>query len=90
MGIWHNLEGGLAQASREAGTAEWLSNSAAIANARKQRETTGILLYCWWNVWKERNRCVFKSIQKSAFQLALFAKEEIDLYKLAFRAEMSQ
>jgi hypothetical protein len=53
-----------------------------------QRETIGTLLYCWWNIWKERNTRVFESIQKSAYQVALRAKEEVDLYRLAFRGEV--
>jgi hypothetical protein len=31
------------------------------------------------------NRRIFYSVQRSGMQVALLAKEEIDLYKLAFR-----
>jgi hypothetical protein len=51
-------------------------------------QTTETLLYCWWNIWKERNMRVFESIQKSAYQVALLVKEEVDLYRLAFRREV--
>jgi predicted membrane-bound mannosyltransferase len=40
------------------------------------------------NIYKERNRCVFESIQKSVYQMTLLVKEEIDLYRLTFRGEV--
>jgi hypothetical protein len=39
---------------------------------------TGILLYAWWNVQKERNRRIFQSSQQSKFLITCAAKEEIE------------
>jgi hypothetical protein len=44
-----------------------------------------VLLYCWWNVWKERNKHIFDAVQRNEFQIAFSAKEEIDLF---FRASL--
>jgi hypothetical protein len=86
---WYNLSGGPSQGALTPGTAAWLTSNVASANAQDQRGATGIILYCWWNVWKERNRRVFKSDHKIAYQVALLAKEEIDSYKMAFRTDLS-
>jgi hypothetical protein len=47
-----------------------------------------IINYSSVNIYKEHNRRVFESIQKSVYQVALPVKEEIDLYKLTFRGEV--
>jgi hypothetical protein len=57
-----------------------------VAKPRPQRETMSILLYMWWNVWKECNRRVFESTQKSELQVVALAKEDIDLFILAHRS----
>jgi hypothetical protein len=45
----------------------------------------GILLYFWWNIWKECNRRAFDGVQRSEFYVAISSKEELDLYFLANR-----
>jgi hypothetical protein len=80
---WCGLAGTPTQASPSLSTADWLSHCTAVAKPRPQRQTMGILLYIWWNVWKERNRRVFDFIQKNEFQVASAAKEYLDLFNLA-------
>jgi hypothetical protein len=84
---WFNLPGNPTPASSSQGTAAWLSSSVARAGAAQVRHTTVILLYCWWNIWKERNRCIFESLHRNEFQVASGTKQEIELYRLAFREE---
>jgi hypothetical protein len=43
----------------------WTTSGAATGMATDQRVSTGILLYYWWNIWKEQNRRVFDSIQRN-------------------------
>jgi hypothetical protein len=81
------MASGSSQVSQAQGTATWLTSSAARVNVHHQREATGILLYYWCNIWKERNRQVFYSTQKSTSQVAMLVKE-VDLYRMAFREEM--
>lgn len=52
----------------------------------QRRSFDGIMIYFWWNVWKERNRRTFqnKSLQPTA--VALLCKEEIDQFNLATRS----
>jgi hypothetical protein len=53
-----------------------------------RRSFDGIMIYFWWNIWKERNRRTFqnKSLQPSA--MALLCKEEIDQFNMATRVEV--
>jgi hypothetical protein len=56
--------------------ASWLCSNARTTLPRNQN--TGIILYTWWNTWKERNKRIFDFEQRSE-QVAFAAKEEIDL-----------
>jgi hypothetical protein len=80
---WCSLAGTPTQASPSLSTTDWLSCCAVVVKPRPQRQTMGILLYIWWNVWKERNRRVFDFIQKNEFQVVSAAKEDLDLFNLA-------
>ena len=44
----------------------------------------GIIIYFWWNIWKERNRRTFNHISKSAEEVAFLAKEDVQQFNLAF------
>jgi hypothetical protein len=82
---WFNFVASVGPVSQNLGTASWLNSNEARANSLHRHEFTAILLYCWWNIWKERNMHIFDSVQLSKMQVALLAKEEIDMYKLAFK-----
>jgi hypothetical protein len=38
-----------------------------------------MVIYTMWNIWKERNRRIFQSMAINARQVALKAKEDIDM-----------
>jgi hypothetical protein len=78
------MEGSPSLCSQNQGPADWLCSNAQRANPCRE-EATGILLYHWWNVWKERNKTVFDAVQHNEFQVATSAKEEVDLCISAFR-----
>lgn len=42
----------------------------------------GVILYTWWNVWKEHNQRIFQGQEKNELQVALLTKEEIEEYSL--------
>jgi hypothetical protein len=84
---WFQLGGNPPLTHQSQGNADWLALNSARATELHQRDSTGILLYCWWNIWKERNRRVFDSIQRNVLQVVLAAKKEIELYRLAFRVD---
>jgi hypothetical protein len=47
----------------------WLTDSCARVNGQQQRDALDILLYFWWNVWKEGDRCIFDNVQGNEFHL---------------------
>ena len=68
------------------GVTAWLQVAgAAMEKRRRRRLTTGVLLYTWWNAWKERNRRIFQGTEKECLHVALLTKEEINCYHLAWR-----
>jgi hypothetical protein len=50
---------------------------------RQRRRVDGILIYFWWNLWKEMNRRTFQQKSLTPRQVAILCKEEIDQYTMA-------
>lgn len=46
-------------------------------------EFDGILIYIWWNIWKERNRRTFENKSLQTREVAYLCKEEINLFQRA-------
>jgi hypothetical protein len=60
--------------------ATWNSSAAAAGSgAANLRRFTDVLLYCWWNIWKERNRRVFDSKQKNELQVEVVRRASVFL-----------
>jgi hypothetical protein len=59
---------------------QWLAASATRVKPANVRLATGILLYSWCNVWKERNRRIFESTQRLEFQVAYAVKEDAEMF----------
>jgi hypothetical protein len=83
--LWFAMEGSPSTCSQDQCPATWLGSNAQIANPANCKEATRVLLYHWWNMWKDRNKRVFQAEQRHEFQVAISAKEEIDSYVSAFR-----
>jgi len=45
----------------------------------------GILIYFWWNLWKEQKRRTFQQKSLQPIQVALLCKDEIQQYQMATR-----
>ena len=43
-----------------------------------------MVIYTFWNFWKERNRRIFNNVTESPFQVAVRIKEDIKERKRAF------
>jgi len=49
----------------------------------QRRDVDEILIYFWWNIWKERNRMIFQQKHLNLRQVAFICKDEIMQYRLA-------
>jgi hypothetical protein len=83
MWNWCHFQGSPSTCPNGQDPASWIAANAARADPANARRATGSLLYCWWNLWKERNKRIFDSKHRSEFQVAFAAKEEFELYLLA-------
>jgi len=43
----------------------------------------GLMMYFWWNIWKERNRRIFQQESKEVVDVAYLIKEDIHLHQAA-------
>jgi hypothetical protein len=43
----------------------------------------GVVIFFWWNIWKERNRRTFENKQLSVTDVAFRLKEQIDQHRIA-------
>jgi hypothetical protein len=54
--LWFGLRGIALPCFPRQGPAKWLEINASRASVGNVRKAADILLYCWWNVWKEKQR----------------------------------
>jgi len=50
----------------------------------QRRKFDGIMIYFWWNMWKERNRRTFQQQSLQPRQVTLLCKDDIQQQQLAF------
>jgi len=49
----------------------------------ERRRLNGVLIYTFWNIWKERNRRIFTNTHETTMQVASRTKEGILQKKMA-------
>ena len=57
--------------------ATWWEEVASKVPKQERRTFNGVLICVVWNLWKERNRRIFKNEYKTSEQVAYLAKEDI-------------
>jgi hypothetical protein len=50
----------------------------------ERRRLNGVVIYTFWNIWKERNRRIFNNAIETVSQVATRIKEDIEQRKRAF------
>jgi len=68
--------------------AGWEQVAAKIPKQRR-RHFNGVVIYTFWNIWKERNRRIFHNSSMDARQVASRAKEDIELHGRVFNNNFS-
>ena len=43
----------------------------------------GLVIYFWWNIWKERNRRTFRQEEKTVTELTYLIKEDVQQFQHA-------
>jgi hypothetical protein len=65
-------------------TFSWCKDTTRRAPSAERRRFNGLVIYTFWNLWKERNRRIFNNATETVLQVAMRIKEDIDLRKRAF------
>jgi len=50
----------------------------------ERRRLNGVVIYTFWNIWKERNRRIFNNTSETVSQVATRIKEDIEQRRRAF------
>jgi hypothetical protein len=70
------------------GPLEWVYHL-ATGSSSSRRKRLGLIFFIWWNLWKERNRRIFETKEKSIPQLAPLVLEEITNFSRALSSSFS-
>ena len=62
---------------------------AAKIPKQRRRHFNGVVIYTFWNIWKEMNRMIFQNSSMYARQVASRAKEDIKLHERVFNNNFS-
>ena len=58
----------------------WWEQTATKVPRERRRQFNGVVIYTMWNIWKETNRRIFQDAAMDARQVALKAKEDINMH----------
>lgn len=61
----------------------WWDHQLSNEATSRLRKTASIIIYTWWNLWKERNRRIFQQQAKQPRQVLTMIKEEMKLRQQA-------
>ena len=59
-------------------------DKAVTVPLRERRHFNGMVLYTFWNLWKERNRRIFNNNSESVMQVAARIKDDIEQRRREF------
>ena len=61
----------------------WWEEAARKVPRSERRRLNGVIIYTFWNIWKERNRRIFDNKIETVPQVAVRIKEDIEQRKRA-------
>jgi hypothetical protein len=62
----------------------WISAISRVQPKQQQRENAGIILFFWWQIWKEHNARIFEHKVSSFLQVMEQTKNTIATFHRAF------
>jgi hypothetical protein len=62
----------------------WWEEATAKVPKTERRRFNGLVIYTFWNLWKERNRRIFNNKMETVLQVAARIKEDIEQRMRAF------
>ena len=61
----------------------WWEEVATKVSRSERRRLNGVVIYTFWNIWKERNRRIFDNKIETVTEVAARIKEDIEQRKIA-------
>jgi hypothetical protein len=65
---------------QKGGVSEWLQAVCRVPGKKQQRKMAGVILFYWWNLWKEHNHHAFDQKEMSFLQVVDLIKQDINLF----------
>ena len=62
----------------------WWDKAVTVVPLTERRRFNGMVIYTFWNLWKERNRRIFNNNSESVMQVAARIKDDIEQRRRAF------
>jgi hypothetical protein len=62
----------------------WWEEIARKVPTTERRWLNGMVIYIFWNIWKERNKRIFNNTSETGLQVAARIKDDIEQRKRAF------
>ena len=61
----------------------WWKKCQAMIVKESKSVFDGLIIYFWWNIWKERNRRTFRQKQKTVTEITYLIKEDVQQFQQA-------